>query len=134
MQNLTNYLKTINQNAHELSVQDSANLLQEIKRAMAHSLQNFANEQTDGDEKLMILRHVQFIETFFEMVAVSFYRGKKETPLYDGVIVSERNLEKLQETIQRETKYSHEHLKRSLESILAIDDAATYGLNNLLDD
>jgi hypothetical protein len=134
MQHLTNYLKTITQNAHELTVQDSVNLLQEIKRAMAHSLQNIAYEQTDEDEKLMIQRHVQFVELFFEMVAGTFYKGKQETPLHDGVIVSERNLDQLQETMQREIKYSHEHLKRSLESILAIDDAATYGLNNLLDD
>lgn len=134
MQHLTNYLKTKTHNAHELTVQDSAHLLQEIKRAMAHSLQNFAYEQTDVDEKLMIQRHVQFVEVFFEMVAGTFYKGKQEALLHDGVIVSEQKLEQLQETIQREIKYSHEHLKRSLESILAIDDAATYGLNNLLDD
>jgi hypothetical protein len=134
MQHLTNYLKTITQNAHEMTVQDSVHLLQEIKRAMAHSLQNFAYEQSDVDEKLMIQRHVQFVEVFFEMVAGTFYKGKQEALLHDGVVVSNQKLEQLQETIQREIKYSHEHLKRSLESILAIDDAATYGLNNLLDD
>jgi hypothetical protein len=134
MQRLIQYLRNSNPNAHELNVQDSIRLLQEIKKTMTQSLQNYADEQNDNDEKLMIQRHVEYVEVFFEMVAGTFYRGKQETPLHDGVIVSEQNLEKLQETIQREIKYSHEHLKRSLESILAIDDAATYGLNNLLDD
>ena len=134
MQHLTNYLRTITQNAHELNVQDSVHLLQEIKRAMTQSLNNFVDEQTDGDEKFMMQRQIQFVEVFFEMVAGTFYKGKQETPLYDGIIVSVRNLEQLQETMQKEIKYSHEYLKRCLESIVTIDDAATYGLNNLLDD
>ena len=134
MQQLTNYLKTINQNAHELSVQDSISILREIKIAMAQSLQNFADEKIDNDEKLMIQRHAQYVETFFEMVAHSFYSGKQDTQLHDGVMVSKSHLERIRNTINIEMKNAHEYLHRSLERISIAENESTYGIYDLLDD
>ena len=134
MQHLIQYLRNSNPNAHELNVQDSIRLLQEIRRAISVSLTNLANSQKSVDEKLMLNTDIQYVETFFEMVTHSFFVGNQDTQLHDGVIVSKLKIEQMQETIQREIKNSHEHLKRCLESIVTIDDQATYGLNNLLDD
>ena len=80
MQHLIQYLRNSNPNAHELSVQDSIRLLQEIKSAISVSLTNLANEQSSSDEKLMLVRDIQYVETFFEMVTHSFFVGNQDTP------------------------------------------------------
>lgn len=137
MQHLIKYFRESHPNIDELTVDDAANFFRQFKMTFVNGFQEVTQKQNDNMDTA---KDIEYLNAFIDRVMHSFMCGKPTIPLYDGVIVSKTEFERVINFASEQLRKTHEfnsqnqELSKEIEVSIAILSNEIYALNYQLND
>ena len=137
MQHLIKYFRESHPNIDELTVDDAAKFFRQFKMTFVNGFEEFAQKQNDNVDTA---KDIEYLNKFIDRVVCSFVCGKPTIPLYDGLIVSKTEFERVINFTSEQLRKTHElnsqtqQLSKEIEVSIEILGNEMYGLQNQLND